>query len=213
MATTSYLRSRYAELVKNLTKAQKEAAQWFRAAEQYIARGKPISGHEIMKRDISRLTPVRRVSARHIGRLIMYFYDPLPLSKKTMSAYDRFPLVIPLQLQQSTKHGPGFLGMNLHYLPPKLRVAVLDDLYTIYNNKHLNEKRKIRMSYQRLKREMNNKYYKPTIHMYLFKNLKSRIYMVDPKEWDLTILLPTERFEKQSRSIVWRESKRKIGMQ
>ena len=67
MATTTYMRSRYKELLANLPKAKAETAAWFRDAQ------KVVSGHEIMSRNRPRLVPQRRLSRRLIGRMLMYF--------------------------------------------------------------------------------------------------------------------------------------------
>ena len=56
-----------------------------------------------------------------LGRMYFYFYDPK--TKDTMPYYDRFPMVLVLE-----KYPDGFLGLNLHYLPIKYRIAFLDKL-------------------------------------------------------------------------------------
>ena len=51
------------------------------------------------------------------GSMYMYFYDPK--HKKTLPYYDRFPLIFPIN-----KAKGGFLGINMHYLPPILRAPL-----------------------------------------------------------------------------------------
>lgn len=201
MATTTYIRSRYKELMANLPKARKETAAWFQDAM------KAVSGHELMSRNRPRLLPQRRLSRRLIGRMIMYFYEPLPQSQATMPYFDTFPLVIPINMYEK-----GWLGLNLHYLAPRLRVDLLDSLYELYNNQHLDENRKLNISYNTLQKSMKIRFYQPTIHRYRNDRLRSRIYVVDPAEWDFVLLLPTERFVGASKYKVWNDSRRHLGI-
>ena len=62
------------------------------------------------------------------GRMFMYFYDPK--TKKEMPYYDRFPLIFMVE-----KAKGGFYGLNLHYLPPKLRAKFFDRITDYTTNK------------------------------------------------------------------------------
>jgi hypothetical protein len=182
--------------------AQDETTAWFRAAQ------KTVSGNELMARNRPRLLPQRRISQQLLGRMIMYYYDPK--FKHKLPYYDTFPLVIPIELYSGSS--PGWLGINLHYLPHSLRRDLLDALYSIYNDQHLNETKKLRLSYATLQRTTRIRWYQPAIKRYLSSHLRSKIYVVDPKEWDLTLMLPTERFVGKSAEGVWQQSRRKLGL-
>ena len=199
MATTTYMKARYNELLRDIEKTRQDTAEWYRNAI------KSVSGNELLIRNRPRLLPTRRITPMLTGRMIMYFYDPK--HKKTLPYYDRFPLCIPI-----TIHRDGWTGLNLHYLPARLRVQLLDALYEIYNNKHLDEKRRLNITYQTLQSVMRIRYYQPTIHRYLTNHLRSKIYIVDPHEWDLTLMLPTERFVGKSKQGVWNDSRQKLGL-
>lgn len=199
MATTTYMKSRYNELLKNMSAAEKETQQWFKSAM------KVVSGNEMMARNRPRLLPQRRISTNMIGRMVMYYYDPK--TKASLPYYDTFPLVIPISIQRG-----GWTGLNLHYLPHRLRVDLLDALYSIYNDKHLDESRKLNISYRTLQNTMRIRFFQPTVKRYLSNHLRSKIYVVDPQEWDLTLLLPTERFVGKSKEGVWNDSRRKLGL-
>ena len=62
-----------------------------------------------------------------IGGMYFYVYDPK--TKNEMAFYDKFPLVIPVE-----KYSDGFLGLNLHYIHPRSRLALLDKLSDIALN-------------------------------------------------------------------------------
>lgn len=138
-----------------------------------------------------------------IGRMYMFFYDPK--TKKDMPYYDRFPLVFKIKDIDG-----GFLGLNLHYLPPVLRARLMDALYGLATNTRYDENTRLRLTYDRLNAARRFKWFKPTVKKYLFSHVRSRYILVDSVEWDMALFLPTERFIKAPKQTVWRESRRKI---
>jgi len=131
-----------------------------------------------------------------IGKMYHFFYDPK--GKSTLPYYDRFPLIFMV--------GPasgGFYGINLHYLPPRLRAKLMDSLYTITTNKKYNETTQLALSYDVLKGASKFKYFKPTFKHYLTGHVKSRYIEIQPTDWDIALMLPTQRFEKASANKVW----------
>lgn len=60
-------------------------------------------------------------SNKKINMGSMYFFRYDPVWKHKLHAYDRAPLVIPLE-PPSTYGGKMFLGINIHWLPAKIRV-------------------------------------------------------------------------------------------
>ena len=59
------------------------------------------------------------------GKMYLFMYNPKMAAK--LSYYDEFPLVLPFNVIKG-----GFLGLNLHYLPPLLRMKLLDELLLHY---------------------------------------------------------------------------------
>ena len=62
------------------------------------------------------------------------------------------------------------------------------------------------ITYNILSRAAKLRFFRPCVKHYLFSNVKSRFFYIDPKEWDIALFLPTERFAKSSKSRVHRES-------
>ena len=147
-----------------------------------------------------------------IGKMYFYFYDPK--TKDQMPYYDIFPLVIPIDYmpakKSATGRDSGFLGLNLHYIPPKYRIALLDKLYAITNNSAFNETTKIRLSYRVLQKNVSFFEATPCLKWYLFKQVRSRVLEIDADEWEIAALLPFESFQKQSKQRVWADSRRKF---
>ncbi len=162
----------------------------------------PIRGNALMKTDEKRLT--NRIMVENIGRMCLFWY--LPKLREKLPYYDRFPLVMPIQMDRT-----GFLGLNLHYLPPKHRAILLDTLIrNVVKRNFTSETKRIRLSYSIMKRSIRSPLFIPCVKRYLYTHLKSRIYMLDPRDWAFSLFLPLERFEKANQSRVYLESMRKV---
>jgi hypothetical protein len=105
-------------------------------------------------------------------------------------------------------YSDGFLGLNLHYLPPNLRAKLMDGLYTISNNKKFDETTRMKLSYDMLKSASKFRGYKPCIKRYLNSHLQSRLAYINATEWDIALFLPTEQFAKAGKNEVWADSRK-----
>jgi hypothetical protein len=145
-----------------------------------------------------------RQSARpYPGRLCMFTY--IAKGKETLKYYDRFPLVFPIDIKAD-----GFMGLNLHYLPPPERAKLMDALWPYISDDKLPDSAVLEISYKILKGAARLKYYKPCIKHYLNTNVMSRFVQIDPSEWNMALFLPTERFVGRSKNIVFNESMKKV---
>ena len=139
------------------------------------------------------------------GRLIpgrMYFFMYNPKHRATLPYYDLFPLVLPIQ-----KFSDGFLGINFHYLYPKDRAILLDELKVFVNDRTLTDIARIRVSYDMLRGFTRFKRAKPCLKRYLTTYMKSQFIPVTPDEWGPALFLPVEQFRKRNKMAVWQESK------
>lgn len=136
----------------------------------------------------------------------MYFFNYDPKLKETLPYYDRFPLVIPIE-----RYPDGFLGINLHYLPIKYRIILLDKLYNTLNNEKYDETTKLRINYTLLSGTSRFKEFQPCLKRYLSSHLKSRLVEIEPNSWETAIFLPVERFVGKNAAAVQRESVRDIS--
>jgi hypothetical protein len=176
-----------------MTPRTKAAAKWFMDSLKGM---KDVNRTKLLKD--SRLTKVNKPL---VGSLMMFFYDPK--HRKTLPYYDAFPLVL---MVEPTKDG--FYGLNLHYLPPKLRAILFDSLLEATNNKRYDESTRFKVSYQMLKSISKMKYFRPCFKRYLTAQINSKIVLVEPPEWEIATFLPTQQFQKASQSKVWAESRK-----
>jgi len=133
------------------------------------------------------------------GSMYMFAYDPK--YKKTLPYYDRFPLLMPFEITKN-----GFVGLNLHYLPPMMRAKLLGSLLD-FSDKTITTTSKIHVQWQTLQNFARFPGIQPTIKRYLIGHVKSRFLKVDPVNWKSAIFLPTQRFVGASNRTVYRHSK------
>jgi hypothetical protein len=101
----------------------------------------------------------------------------------------------------------GFYGLNLHYLNPMTRAALMDKLINVATNRRYNENTRLRINYEILSAAKQYREFKPCFKHYLTKHLKSKIVFVPASEWDIALFLPTEQFKGANKRTVWKESK------
>ncbi len=145
----------------------------------------------------------RRSNKLFIGKMYFFFYDPK--GKKTLPYYDRFPLVIPIEPYED-----GFLGLNLHYLPIRQRIILLDKLYDTLNNEKFDETTKMRLSYRLLSGARKFKEFEPCLKRYLFQHLRSKMICIEPDKWEVSVFLPVEKFVGESARAVQKESQKTL---
>lgn len=137
------------------------------------------------------------------GSMYMYMYDPK--YKETLPFYDRFPLVIPY----ATVEG-GFMGLNLHYLPYAMRIQLLDNLMIFATNTKMDERTRIKYSWDLVAGAAKFKAAEPCIKRYLNNHVQTQFRKIHPEDWATALLLPVERFVGATKEEVWKNSRKKM---
>ena len=183
-------------------KERKKAIEWYNDKRRSIG-----SYAKSLKNTL--LSQAFRKSAVDPGQMAMFYYSPK--HQKTLPYYDTHPLIVVIgPAKPSRESGPGILGLNLHYLPPRLRAILFDQLVDLgEQNKKKPRRTAIMLTYAKLKAMGGTPYYKPCIKHYLKKHLKSRYVVVSRDEWERSIFLPNASFRKASEREVWSESVKK----
>ena len=178
----------------------KSAREWYRKQATLKA------GKEITSEALLSTTDKGRAKTQLRGDSVygsMYFFEYDPKHKDTLPYYDRFPLIFPIN-----KVKGGILGMNMHYLPPKMRAQLMDALYSVSSDNNYDEGTVLNINYKLLQRASNCRVFKPTVKRYLAKQVRSKFIKIAASEWDTALFLPVQSFQKQSQGTVWADSRR-----
>ena len=184
-----------------------DARDWFRGTAERARPAQILRGSDPEQHALPRFKRVLRQGRFEWGRMLTFQYDPK--TKDKLPYYDKFPLVFIIDVERN-----GFLGLNMHYLPPILRARMMDGLWDyvpLQEGEKLKETDKLQMvqPYRLLQRIRKLRWYKPCIKRYLNNHVQSRFVTVYPEEWNMALFLPmqTKTFIGASQNQVWRESR------
>ena len=169
------------------------AGDWFREKVKQAgasARMKAVTPNQLLRRQ-----PDDNIL---LGKMFFYKYDP-KFAKK-LPYWDMYPLVFPFE-----KAPGGFYGLNLHYIPPRDRAVLMDNLNQYASNNKYDQTTRLELSYRLLKRYGRAV---PCVKRYLGDRIVSQTVRIDADEWEVAIFLPVERFQKASKGTVWADSRR-----
>lgn len=178
-----------------MTRNTRESRQWLWRNMRKVdkVRGQTIAAQ--LRRD-----PKTKRGLPLPGRVYLFRYTPK--YKATLPYYDAFPLTIVVK-----RYRNGFLGLNLHYLPPKLRIVLFDHLIRLnLNNRDYDEKTRFKLTWRYLKHFSKRRFIKPIVKRYLYDHLDTKFIEVPPNEWEITVFLPLETFKKEQLREVWKNS-------
>ena len=142
------------------------------------------------------------VTTLELGKMYMYYYDAL--HKDTLPYFDKFPLVVPIR-----KYATGFIGLNLHYIAPRYRMILLNEMFEYLNNTNMDESTRFRMTYDLLKSVSRLKYFRPCLKEYLYSQIRSQFSLVPSQYWVLVAMLPMQKFTVNANT-VYSESRSKF---
>ena len=173
------------------------AGDWFREKVRQAgasARMKAVTPNQLLRRQ-----PDDNIL---LGKMFFYKYDPKydPKFAKKLPYWDMYPLVFPFERAPG-----GFYGLNLHYIPPRDRAVLMDNLNQYASNNKYDQTTRLELSYRLLKRYGRAV---PCVKRYLGDRIVSQTVRIDADEWEVAIFLPVERFQKASKGEVWADSRR-----
>lgn len=197
MADTNYFEiiNSFAELRGVANKSTKTAINWYK---DQVSKLSDISSMKLLGDNIE-----YQVSKPKIGQMMFYYYSPK--HRKTLPYYDSFPCTI--MIEEYTGKSAGFLGLNVHYVPPVLRAKLLEELVSIQGS-NFTEAKKLNLTYSILKSVSN--YFTPCVKRYLWGYVRSNFLAVPPTSYLTAVFLPVASFKKASQSTVWSDSRKKL---
>lgn len=137
------------------------------------------------------------------GNLYMFLYDAK--MKETLPYWDKFPLVFPFRAVPG-----GFYGLNLHYLPYRMRLQLMDKLLQFKTNDKWDQNTRLRYSWALIGGVSKFRAAEPCVKHYLYEQVRSPFARIESKDWATAMMLPVEQFVGANKNAVWQESKKVI---
>jgi len=136
----------------------------------------------------------KRLPTAHAGLIKpgeMYFYEYDAKFKHKMDYWDGLPLIFVIN-----RYPDGFLGLNLHYLAPLQRQAILMAFLQSANRNKFNQLKRMRLDYVISLQLAGEALIKPMVHRYLYTQIRSPIKIVPHDMWVETVFLPIAKWNK-----------------
>ena len=185
--------------------AKNPAAQkaWIRDLAASLS---PRSARRFIDEQIETFQTISMITPECIGKV--FFYTYLAKYRETLPFWDKYPLIIVLDVRQNGS----WLGLNLHYLPPFFRAHLLDTLFRTLSDDRMDWNTKLRVRYRDMKMASKYQGFKPCLKSYLPHQVRSGIVSIPPRYWDMVMFLPTAHFQSSTKlqkvtsDTVWQES-------
>ena len=146
-----------------------------------------------------------RIKDIRLVRMYFFRYEPVMDYKHN---YDAFPLIFMLY-----EDPDNFSGINFHYLSPKLRAILLGHMFTFLTDKDFSNRTRLfgRKFMQVIRTNKRFRHAKAIFKNYRPENIQGKIIQVHPLDWELAIMVPTERFKtptggRIASKKIWRET-------
>lgn len=168
----------------DLKRLQKKSIGW------YSEEIKRIKKNRFNKQNFIKMS-TERTKRLEIGK--MYMFEYIAKHRDTLPVWDRYPLVLPFTTTEN-----GFIGINLHYLPHRIRAWLLARLL-----KHSNEKtNKVQISWQLLTRLSRANVAEFATHRYLINHITTPFRLVKIEDYSNAIMLPLAGWYGNNRKLV-----------
>ena len=182
----------------SIGKATKRSARWFQDKIKGLKGGlrnrfSSTNPDKFYRESDNKIQPAVMAKRASLGDLFCYHYDPK--HKMTLPYYDMFPMIMLIGVESDT-----FLGLNFHYLAPKLRAILLDRVNKKVGGGAINWKKISKVPYV-----------EPAVKRYRFDHISKKVIQIEKEEEEISIFLPLERFRKAYKSQVWADSRRRAG--
>lgn len=179
----------------------KESAEWFykRVAKDFNVRNQ--------RKQLFETTAYRKrgAGAIEIGRMYLYHYDAIDEGGK-LPYWDMFPLVFFFN-RSTSKAGKALLhGLNLHYLPPRLRYKLFLELLKLKTSKKYTPRAKLRLQYETIKAASASGYYAPCVKTYRVDHIKSHMVEIPANDWEICTFLNIDQWVKGTRNQVYKDA-------
>lgn len=158
---------------------------------------------------ISRTSEVpeeRKGKLLQVGKMYSYNYDPK--YKDILAFYDFAPVMICIGHVQTASGQLNALGINISYIPPKIRPLVLDKIFKIFRGgieasikqvkKSKVATKEIPLNYEVCKQILKDSGFEFAIRSYIYTRMKTEPRIVTYEDWWKPSTFPSEFIEKMN---------------
>lgn len=159
--------------------------------------------YDFIRKNVNTANAFKNVRDRMQSRVVvghMYVYKYYAKYADELPYWDACPLVFPFR-----DDGETFYGINLHYAPPRARILIMRELYKYLSDTRMDEKTRLKLTYQKLQRLAKFPYFKPLIKRYRKDHVRSMFVKVDVRYWPVAVFLPIAKWQKKPASTVYRD--------
>jgi len=187
------------DLIAKIKAKSGEAIKWFKSIvkkTQKAAFPAAAGRKEIMKERTTGVVTGKPT----IGQMYLFQYDAK--WKDILPYWDMWPLIFPF-----ARTANGFYGINLHYLAPNARAALMIRLIKAQGGSgKMDENFKLKLNYNII---TSFKPARPCIKRYLFSHVQGAgFYGIGGNDWSYAASLPLHKFKGAGTGTVWGDSKK-----
>jgi hypothetical protein len=193
---------RYWKPDKKIPKVKLETETFYQRYRRYELELKKIPpGFNAMRWLYNKIISQKRegfISRALLGSLVVFSYSPK--LKDTLPYWDKYPLTFVIKYYKD-----GFLGMNLHYIPPVARRKVIQEILRapLISTKTGD---KLMLPVQAIARGFPTAW-KKCFKRYLRDHMQTSFINIPEEEWLVATLLPIAEFQKAGQQAAWRDMK------
>jgi len=137
---------------------------------------------------------------QEIGKMFTFSYRPLAYA--TIPYYDINPLIFTLAIPSNEE----VIGMNFHYLAPSQRAIAYQTVSNLITDINRGDKSRLRLIYDIMKTKKRYIRNMVCIRKYKTSRIRSKVYEIDPKYWEIALTVPTQMFVKRNEKNVYMDT-------
>lgn len=137
---------------------------------------------------------------QEIGKMFTFSYRPLAYA--TLPYYDIQPLIFSLSIPDTKE----IIGMNFHYLSPSHRIMAYESMTNLITDINRGDKTRLRLIYDIMKTRKRYIRNMVSIRKYKTNRIRSVVYEIDPKYWEIALTVPTQMFVKKNERNVYMDT-------
>lgn len=130
-----------------------------------------------------------------IGKLYFFEYEAEMAGDPEHGIYDQFPLIFIFGSSKNKQGKTVLHGLNLHYLAPKERMVLLQELLTLRSSKTVRPGMRLKLSWQMIKAVSKHKLYEKAVHSYRIDRMQSRLIEVPAVDWSVVVFLQLQKWQ------------------